>query len=186
MPRWPRRKAAATRWKEIRKDFAIALPAASRSGEIGSGWKDGKLLFKADIIADTPQVIYLEGIYVDPSERGKGYGSTCLSQLGRILLRRTGSICLTLNASKEKTKNFYVKAGYAPAQLLRHYLLTNRPLISPQSVSQCAMAKQKQINAISMVGNPPRRMGHSCRAYARAVGQVWVCDFCCWPHYRGD
>jgi predicted GNAT family acetyltransferase len=75
--------------------------------------EEGKLLFKADIIAETPQVIYLEGIYVEPGERHKGYGSTCLSQLGRMLLRRTGSICLTLNAGKEKTKNFYSKAGYA-------------------------------------------------------------------------
>lgn len=82
----------------------------------GRNWiwmEDGKLLFKADIIADTPQVIYLEGIYVDPNERGKGYGSTGLSQLGRVLLRRTRSVCLTLNASKKKTKNFYGKAGYA-------------------------------------------------------------------------
>lgn len=82
---------------------------------LGRNWiwiEDGKLLFKADIIAETPQVFYLEGIYVEPAERGKGYGSTCLSQLGRLLLRRTGSLCLTLNASKEKTKNFYSKAGY--------------------------------------------------------------------------
>lgn len=81
----------------------------------GRNWiwmEDGKLLFKADIIADTPQVIYLEGIYVERNERGKGYGSSCLKQLGRMLLRRTGSICLTLNASKEKTKEFYGKAGY--------------------------------------------------------------------------
>ena len=83
---------------------------------LGRNWiwiEDGKLLFKADIIADTPQVIYLEGIYVEPGERGRGYGSMCLTQLGRTLLRRTGSICLTLNASQEKTKNFYVKAGYS-------------------------------------------------------------------------
>ena len=82
----------------------------------GRNWiwmEDGKLLFKADIIAATPQVIYLEGIYVQPDERGKGYGSTGLCQLGRILLRQADSICLTLNADKEKTKNFYDKAGYA-------------------------------------------------------------------------
>lgn len=82
----------------------------------GRNWiwmEDGKLMFKADIIAETPQVIYLEGIFVPPDERGKGYGSACLSQLGRLLLRRTGSISLTINASKEKTKNFYSKAGYA-------------------------------------------------------------------------
>jgi len=82
----------------------------------GRNWiwmEDGKLLFKADIIADTPQVIYLEGIYVQPDERRKGYGSTCLSQLGRVLLRRTGSICLTLNAREKETIDFYHKAGYA-------------------------------------------------------------------------
>jgi uncharacterized protein len=88
----------------------------ARRISLGRNWiwiEDGKLLFKADIIAETPQVFYLEGIYVEPAERGKGYGSTCLSQLGRLLLRRTGSLCITLNASKEKTKNFYSKAGYA-------------------------------------------------------------------------
>jgi predicted GNAT family acetyltransferase len=87
----------------------------------GRNWiwmEDGKLLFKADIIAETPEVVYLEGIYVDPNERGKGYGSTGLAELGRKLLRRTRSVCLTLNASKEKTKNFYGKAGYA---LQSHY-----------------------------------------------------------------
>jgi predicted GNAT family acetyltransferase len=81
----------------------------------GRNWvwtENGKLLFKADIIAETPEVIYLEGIYVDPSERGKGYGSKGLSQLSRKLFRRTRSVCLTLNASKEKTKHFYGKVGY--------------------------------------------------------------------------
>ena len=75
--------------------------------------EDGNLLFKADILAETPEVVYLEGIYVEPDQRGKGYGSKGLAQLGRKLLRRTGSICLTLNASKEKTKSFYSKAGYS-------------------------------------------------------------------------
>ena len=87
----------------------------ARRIERGRNWiwmEDGKLLFKADIIAETPQVVYLEGIYVDPNERGKGYGSMGLSQLGRKLLQRAGSVCLTLNASKEKTKNFYGKAGF--------------------------------------------------------------------------
>ncbi len=88
----------------------------ARRIERGRHWiwmEDGKLLFKADIIADTPEVVYLEGIYVQPGERRKGYGSTCLAQLGRMLLRRTGSICLTLNARKKETMDFYRKAGYA-------------------------------------------------------------------------
>jgi predicted GNAT family acetyltransferase len=88
----------------------------ARRISLGRNWiwmENGKLLFKADIIAETPQVIYLEGIYVERAERGKGYGSLGLSELGRILLRQAGSICLTLSAGKEKTKNFYSKAGYS-------------------------------------------------------------------------
>lgn len=80
----------------------------------GRNWiwmEDGKLRFKADILADTPEAIYLEGIYVEPGERGKGYGLKCLSQLGRMLLPRTKSICLTVN-EQSKTKGFYSKAGY--------------------------------------------------------------------------
>lgn len=82
---------------------------------LGRNWiwtENGKMRFKADIIADTPEVIYLEGIYVEPGERSKGYGSAALSQLGRLLLQRTGSICLTVNVRKNKTKSFYNRSGF--------------------------------------------------------------------------
>jgi predicted GNAT family acetyltransferase len=76
-------------------------------------WKqDGKLLFKADIIAETPQAVYLEGIYVEPAERGKGYGSLCLAQLSRILLRQSASVSLTLNARRKENASFYHKVGF--------------------------------------------------------------------------
>jgi predicted GNAT family acetyltransferase len=32
--------------------------------------KDQRLIFKADIQAETPEVIYLEGVYVSPKARG--------------------------------------------------------------------------------------------------------------------
>ncbi len=87
----------------------------ARRISLGRNWvwmRDGKLIFKADVIAETEQASYLEGIYVDPDERGKGYGSRCLAQLGRSLLQHSGSICLTLNSGKNETRNFYEKAGY--------------------------------------------------------------------------
>src|SRR5882672_3758943 len=58
----------------------------SRRIEMGRVWvleDDGKLVFKADIQADTPDVIYLEGVWVNPSERGKGIGRKCFRQLSR-------------------------------------------------------------------------------------------------------
>lgn len=72
----------------------------------------GTPIFKADIVGDTPEMIYLEGIYVNPQERLKGYGRRCLVQLCSRLLERSQSICLTVNQLKANTVAFYVKAGF--------------------------------------------------------------------------
>jgi predicted GNAT family acetyltransferase len=76
-------------------------------------WTDnGRLIFKADIISATPQSVYLEGIYVNPANRGKGYGLRCLSQLGRNLLSRNRSLCLTVNEDSSRAISFYKNSGY--------------------------------------------------------------------------
>jgi predicted GNAT family acetyltransferase len=87
----------------------------ARRIEQGRTWvlvEEGKLIFKADIFADTPEVIYLEGIYVDASERAKGYGLRCLSQLSGTLLRRTDALCLLVNEENAPARAFYQKAGF--------------------------------------------------------------------------
>ncbi|MEO8433538.1 MAG: hypothetical protein ABI596_01475 [Pyrinomonadaceae bacterium] len=76
-------------------------------------WSEsGRLIFKADVFAETPEMIYLEGINVHGTQRGNGYGTRCLAQLGRILLQRSRSICLLMNERKELLGDFYKKAGY--------------------------------------------------------------------------
>ena len=72
----------------------------------------GKLMFKADVQSETPEQIYLEGIYTHPDERGKGYGSRCLSQLSRMLLANAQSLCVLVNEKSPKAQRFYRKAGY--------------------------------------------------------------------------
>lgn len=74
--------------------------------------KSGKLVFKADVFAETPEVSYLEGIYVDPQMRGKGHGSRCLSRLGHLLLERSQSTCLLVNKQNKSLTEFYCRAGY--------------------------------------------------------------------------
>lgn len=73
---------------------------------------DNRLLFKTDIIAETPETTYLEGVYVDPRNRGKGYGLRCLSQLAGLLLARTKSVCLTVNEKSVGPQEFYRRSGY--------------------------------------------------------------------------
>lgn len=80
--------------------------------------ENDKLIFKADIVSDTPEVIYLEGVYVNPEERGKGYGSRCLMTMGRVLLARAVSISLLVNEHNEAALALYRKAGF---QLRSYY-----------------------------------------------------------------
>jgi ribosomal protein S18 acetylase RimI-like enzyme len=87
----------------------------SRRIEQGRVWvwvEDGKLIFKADVISETPEAIYLEGVYVHPAERGKGYGLRCLSQMSRRLLERASSLCVLVNDDNRTAQNLYRRAGY--------------------------------------------------------------------------
>jgi predicted GNAT family acetyltransferase len=74
--------------------------------------EEGRLIFKADIIAETPEVNYLEGIWVNPEERGKGYGLRCMSQLSRSLLMQTDAVSLLVNEQNKRALALYPKAGY--------------------------------------------------------------------------
>jgi uncharacterized protein len=86
-----------------------------RKGRIWVWTKGKRLLFKTDVVAETPQTSYLEGVYVDPGHRGKGYGFRCISQLASLLLARTDSVCLTVNEKSSQALNFYQRAGYEVA-----------------------------------------------------------------------
>lgn len=82
----------------------------ARRIEMGRVWmleQDGDLVFKADIQADTPDVVYLEGVWVNPLKRSKGIGRKCLRQLCQELLTRTHSVCVLVNEDNERAHTFY-------------------------------------------------------------------------------
>lgn len=83
--------------------------------EMGRTWvwtNHKKLIFKADVASDTPEQIYLEGIYTNPEERGNGFGRRAISQLSRMLLARTRSLCVLVNEKNREAQFFYHRAGY--------------------------------------------------------------------------
>lgn len=75
--------------------------------------KNGRLVFKTDIIAHTAQAAYIEGVYVSPEERCKGLGRTCLVSLGRIILEHTKAIYLFVEKENTRTKSFYLNLGFS-------------------------------------------------------------------------
>jgi uncharacterized protein len=95
-----------------REGFLKRVARRIEQGRIFVVVDNGKLVFKADIIAETADVIYLEGIYVAPDHRGQGIGSSCLSKLSAELLTRVGHISLLSNIEFTESHRAYLKAGY--------------------------------------------------------------------------
>lgn len=87
----------------------------ARRIEQGRTWvsmEDGKLLFKAEVVSETPETTYIEGVWVNPEARRRGYGRSCMSQLARMLLWRTKSLCLSVNDENEAARAFFKQSGY--------------------------------------------------------------------------
>ena len=87
----------------------------ARRIEQGRVWvlaEEGRVIFKADIISETPDVIYVEGVWVAPERRKQGLGLRCLSQLSREFLARVEAVTLLVNEKAPGTVSFYRRAGY--------------------------------------------------------------------------
>ena len=83
--------------------------------EQGRTWvvvENGLLVFKADVISKTPEVIYLEGIWLREDCRNKKLGKRFMSELMRRLLENTKSVCLLVNETNEWAQGFYRKCGF--------------------------------------------------------------------------
>jgi len=84
--------------------------------EQGRTWvliEDGELIFKADIIVDIPEVIYVEGVWVHPERRRRGIGSRCVAQLSSQLLQPAKSISLLINEDRRNALRFFEHLGFA-------------------------------------------------------------------------
>jgi predicted GNAT family acetyltransferase len=90
----------------------------------------GQLQFKAEVVAETPEVTYVEGVYVGAQQRGQGFGASCLAQMTNELLRQSDSVCLFANLTNHAAQNCYRKAGYTLREyydslyLLQEYAVT--------------------------------------------------------------
>lgn len=96
-----------------REGFLKRVARRIEQDRVFTVFENGKLIFKADIIAETSETIYLEGIYVNPDYRGQGIGPSCLAALTLRLLNRVENICMLSNVDFAGAHKSYHKAGYA-------------------------------------------------------------------------
>ena len=71
-----------------------------------------RLVFKLDVIADTPDAAYIEGVYVSPEERGKGLGRSCVNAVGHKLLEHTNALYLFVENENRRTTAFYLRLRF--------------------------------------------------------------------------
>jgi ribosomal protein S18 acetylase RimI-like enzyme len=98
--------------------------------ELGRTWLSvdrDKLIFKAEIISETPEVTYLEGVYVHPDYRRQGNGSRLLAQLTRKLLARTKAITVLVNQNQPPAQEFFRKLGFASRGCYETHFLQTQP-----------------------------------------------------------
>jgi uncharacterized protein len=121
-------------------DFDLLLPAsaATHEGEIGvdpmltdaegfrrrtrqqiderRSWvwiEEGRILFKAEASAWTPQAVQLQQVWVDPELRNLGYGRRGLRDLIRLLLQQVPCVCLFVRADNPAAIRLYEAVGMA-------------------------------------------------------------------------
>jgi predicted GNAT family acetyltransferase len=92
--------------------FRLRCARRIEQGRVFVWIEDGRLIFKADILADTMRAAYLEGVYTSPEARNQAYGLRCMTQVARTLLARTRSIRLLVNEQNQKAQVFYRRAGF--------------------------------------------------------------------------
>jgi hypothetical protein len=120
----------------------------ARRIELGRTWvlrDKQQLIFKVDIMANTPEAIYLEGIWVNPLKRGEEYGLRCLTQVATTLLLQTRSICVLVNENNLKGHALYRRAGFKARGSYQLVYLQSSELLgtSAAPVTQQPQAQQR-------------------------------------------
>lgn len=90
---------------------------AARGVEQGRTWvlfEEGRLIFKADVSAETVECARVAGLYVNPAVRRRGYGSRCLAHLSAQLLETTGAVSVLADEEDAAARSLLTGAGYKP------------------------------------------------------------------------
>ncbi len=76
-------------------------------------WIDGdRPVFRAAISAATPETVLVEGVYVPPDLRGRGYGKAGMFALCAHLLKVHGAVVLFVGEDNDAARRLYDRLGF--------------------------------------------------------------------------
>jgi predicted GNAT family acetyltransferase len=92
--------------------FRQRMLARIEKGRIWIVRDEQGIAFKTDIVSESEEAVYLEGVWIREDLRESGFGSAVLNQLGETLLQQYPAICLYASAEDKRALSFYQKAGF--------------------------------------------------------------------------
>lgn len=73
---------------------------------------DGKVIFKVEIVSETAELAYLEGVWTHPDWRNRGIARSCMNEVVHRLLQHRKAICLTVSPEETAACRLYKSVGF--------------------------------------------------------------------------
>lgn len=74
--------------------------------------RDGQLIFKTDIVSETPEAVYIEGLWINPEHRGRRLGTACMRGFCRRVLNGSNAVCGFVGADNAAAQSLYSRSGF--------------------------------------------------------------------------
>ena len=84
------------------------------------------IAFKADVVSESEDGVYLESVWTRPDLRTNGFAKSAMKSLCRVLLNKYHAVCLFADTQNKRAMAFYRDAGFEP--LSRFCLLKYHPV----------------------------------------------------------
>ena len=110
-------------FQKDRKGFRQRCADRIRAGRVWVSMREGQVIFKADIVTETPHVVYLEGIWLSPALRGQGLGRCFLNTLTKAVVSSGRSVSFFVNERNVRATRLYAGLGCQPVAFYEKYLL---------------------------------------------------------------
>ncbi|HEY9770362.1 MAG TPA: GNAT family N-acetyltransferase [Coleofasciculaceae cyanobacterium] len=84
-------------------------------------WQDDVVVSMAAAGGATPNGIRINAVYTPPEYRGKGYATSCVTQISQLLLNKYKYCFLFTDLANSASNHIYRKIGYSPTGNISNY-----------------------------------------------------------------